>query len=92
MTQIIDARTRAYYEELTVRQAKLRHSSFPQMLAKFYVRRGIFIGWRPKVSSGHGGLYGEWYRCLAYLMYGYGNISNNDRRRSGLKPVRKYRI
>lgn len=92
MTQIIDARTRAYYDELTTRQAKLRSTPYPQMLAKFYVRHGNSIGWRPKVSTGHGGLYGEWYRCLAYLLYGYGNLTNNDRRRSGLKPVRKYRI
>lgn len=33
--------------------------------------------------------YGELYRIIAFLLYGYGNWSNNDRRRKGLAPIRK---
>lgn len=91
MTKIIDARTRAYYEELTARQAKTKFTPYPKMLVDYHAMHGQHL-WRPKISTGHSGLYGEWYRCLAYLLYGYGNISNNDRRRSGLKPARKYRL
>lgn len=48
-----------------------------------------------RISSGfkgeylsHPGYYGDLYLVLAYTIYGYGNWSNNDRIRKGLKPIR----
>ncbi len=33
--------------------------------------------------------YGQLYRILAFMIFGYGNWSNNDRLRKGLAPIRK---
>lgn len=33
--------------------------------------------------------YGQLYRIIAFMIFGYGNWSNNDRRRKGLAPIRK---
>ena len=40
---------------------------------------------------GYGGnrsLYAELYRVLGYVIYGYGNLSNNDRKRNGERTKR----
>lgn len=33
--------------------------------------------------------YGQLYRIIAFMIYGYGNWSNNARRAKGLAPIRK---
>jgi hypothetical protein len=33
-------------------------------------------------------LYAEMYQILAFTLYGYGNWSNNHRKRNGLQPIR----
>ncbi|MBO0602716.1 hypothetical protein I2483_13695 [Sporosarcina sp. E16_3] len=88
MANPIDARTLAYYEDLTARQAKLPYSSWPQFKAEMFIDGNDF-GSKPYIHRGYSGLYGEWYRCLAYMYYGYGNTSNNDRRRHGLPAIRR---
>lgn len=43
---------------------------------------------------GYGGnrsLYAELYRVLGYVIYGYGNLSNNDRKRNGERTKRVLR-
>lgn len=89
---MLDERTRSYYEDLCSRSNKPT-VYFPQMMADHYVNHGI----KPLTDEikrkifRYDGLYSEWYRCLAYMVYGYGNLSNNDRRRNGLPAVRKRR-
>jgi len=91
---MMDAQTRKYYDELTERQSKLRWGCLPQLDAKLHVVHGMdFVAERNyvKLVVRYKGIYGEWYRCLAYMKFGFGNLSNNDRARHGLKPIRKRR-
>jgi hypothetical protein len=93
----MDVKTQEYYVELSFRQAKLRWSCLPQWKADHYVLHGRISDEKcnyTELAYGSNALtrvYGEWYRCLAYMRFGYGNLSNNDRTRRGLKTIRKRR-
>lgn len=90
----MDKRTAELYADLKEAGKNERSTSWPEiktdlaltgpLFKRDYERdyREVYFGYAP-------GNYAEWYRCLAYVLYGYGNWSNNDRRRSGLKPLRK---
>lgn len=90
----MDVNTRNFYEELTARQAQLRWSCFPQWTADFTALHGVNFATNSNyvnLVNSYEGMYSEWYRCIAYMRFGYGNLSNNDRARHGLKPIRKRR-
>ncbi len=93
---MIEDKTRHYYDELTERSEKMRYKTWPQIKANNYARYGAkyIVGTSQNyvvLVAAYRGIYSEWYRCLAYMQYGYGNLSNNDRSRNGLKPIRNRR-
>lgn len=92
----MDAQTRKYFDDLTERSTKKRYVAWPQILAEGYAEIGLdgIVGTHQNyvvLVASYKGIYSEWYRCLAYMQFGYGNLSNNDRTRHGLKPLRKRR-
>lgn len=96
---MIDSRSLDLYYQLS----NLKESSlyYPQMLCEFvYKGNGIKINTNSKLDQpkhlyysckAKHPVYADWYKCLGYMMFGYGNLSNNDRRRKGLPSVRKKR-
>lgn len=51
---------------------------------KFWTRISDF----KRENLSHKGYYADLIMVLAYTIFGYGNWSNNDRIRKGLKPIR----
>ncbi|WP_262176692.1 hypothetical protein [Saccharococcus sp. Marseille-Q5394] len=51
---------------------------------KFWTRLSDF----KREYLSHNSYYGDLFKVLAYTIFGYGNWSNNDRLRKGLKPIR----
>ena len=90
----MDKQTQALYTKLKEAGKDVPTTAWPELktdlavegpLFKFYYEedfRETYFAYAP-------GRYAEWYRCFAYVLYGFGNWSNNDRRRAGLPALRK---
>lgn len=86
----MDEKTKAYYEDIQSRSPN-NSIALPQMMVEYYLKFSEYP-FKDDIKSkalSYDGTYGEWYQCLAYMIYGYGNLSNNDRRRNGLNSIRK---
>ena len=90
----IDTKTKILYDTLKAEGEGARHRAWPELLCEMaleekYEKPTRNYGAICRRYDGH--RYGEWYRCLAFITFGYGNYSNNDRRRNGLPARRKSR-
>jgi hypothetical protein len=93
----MDKQTKALYEKLKEDGKDVGSTAWPELKTdlildgprfRFYYEedyRETYFAYAP-------GRYAEWYRCLSYVLYGYGNWSNNDRRRAGLPALRKSKM
>lgn len=92
----MDERTRELYNELKANKIRDCHT-FAEHLLDEVVKNGaqfkfLFRKDYRKLYHSYNGESAEWYRCLAFTLYGYGNWSNNDRRMKGLGALRnRYR-
>jgi len=89
---IIDVETKALYETLKETSTHARGTYWPTFLCEMAIEEKYekpTRNYRAWCARYRGQDYGEWYRCLAFITYGYGNYSNNDRRRNGLPARRK---
>lgn len=98
----IDEKTKAMWHDLNVRRkTESPHGTpWPMVKASGLLRHGddpaYFYRWlyrhenyRQTVAAyQRDPFYAECYECLAYMVYGYGFMSNNERRHAGLKPRR----
>lgn len=91
---IIDVKTKLLYNSLKEKAKDVKYVAWPEILCELEIDGyydGATLNYRKRYEDYKGTTYGEWYRCLAFITYGYGNYSNNDRRRSGLPARRKSR-
>jgi hypothetical protein len=91
----MDAKTRELYAAAIKRSESDPGIPYPQLLLELNVLRGFLYTFLYQKDYrqlyrdyAHNPAYADWYRIIAYTLYGYGNWSNNDRRRNGL-PARR---
>lgn len=93
-----DRKSKEMLNELNVRRkSEGRFYPWPLVKANSMMEEKGLAGWLRDVYlqenyretvNHHKGYYSDCYRCLGYLIYGYGYLSNNERRMAGLKPKR----
>ncbi len=92
---MVDDKTMELYRKLKTRERRGPGIPLPEVLCDSIIEDGFWDEelWSDGIKTevhGKSNLYGEWFRCYGYMVFGYGNLSNNDRRRNGL-PAKRWR-